>query len=409
MTPNQALKPPKNKAGRPKGTTKVIKKEGTHIQVKSANWRIVIPNLQQYKDSTPDQLMDLKYQILDRLNQRQKPKGLQYYHIAIEHHANGVPHLDILLLYGKSIQYSLTHFDYLLKHGDITTYRKVNDSILNYGKKQDLSPLSNLPQDNKEIVKIQDLKNDPYRFLQLQMLKDPLHFNLEQYCRTHDLYSRISGWTSIKAKLKDSQMAAANLQLKNKPGFRYIDRALIQSQLTPSELHTFDSWSGYQTIVDYLNQIVTYGSRRPFKSKQLLLVGSPDIGKTTLVLALQPYIPVYHTDVSSWFPKYQSGVYRLVFWDQFKLKGGMTHTDLLKFLQGSMMDLQYKGGSTLRTDNPLMILTSNLNLNQHINLKFKDRLQITLAKQNLESRIHVLSIPHRYKLFLLTKLILSPY
>ena len=112
-------------------------------------------------------------------------------------------------------------------------------------------------------------------------------------------------------------------------------------------------------------------------------------------------------DTSNWFPKYRDGVYPLFFWDEFKLKGGMTHTDLLKFLQGSPMDLQYKGGSSLKMDNPLIIMTSNMSLNKHITLKFKDPYQLGLAKQNLGIRIHQVLIPPKLDLFILLKLILK--
>ena len=110
-------------------------------------------------------------------------------------------------------------------------------------------------------------------------------------------------------------------------------------------------------------------------------------------------------DVSNWFPSYRSNVYRLIFWDQFKLKGGMSHTDLLKFLQGSPMDLQYKGGSTLKNDNPLIIMTSNMTLDEHIEFKFKDTCQRKLAKQNLDARIQNLVVPTGLDLHFIRKLI----
>ena len=47
------------------------------------------------------------------------------------------------------------------------------------------------------------------------MLQDPLHFNLQEYVRIHNLDHLITNWSSIKVKLKDMQLAAANLLLKN--------------------------------------------------------------------------------------------------------------------------------------------------------------------------------------------------
>lgn len=390
---------------------------------KSANWRIVIPNLQDYKDASSDQLYQLKCLVLQRLKHRPQDKrshmksqfdrGLRYYHIALERHANGVPHLDILLIYDKSIERKYSDYDYLLKHGNITTYRNLNQAILDYGKKEDKDALSNLPEDKllpsgqsvNQLIQVQQLKKDPYRYLYCQMKKDPLHFNLQEYVQGNQLSPYISNWGSIKVKLKDMQIAAANLSLKSKPGFKFIDRAHIESILTPSELQTFDSWGKYQTIVNYLNQILFHGTKRPFKSKQLLLVGRPNTGKTSLILQLQKHCAVYHMDVTSWFPAYRDGVYPIIAWNQFKLKGGMAHTDLLKFLQGYPMDLQYKGGSSLRRDNQLIVMTSNMTLAQHIDLKFKDEQQRQLARDNLYARIQQVVVPPSFDLHLLYSLV----
>ena len=391
--------------------------------LRSANWRIVIPNLQQYKDASSQQLHQLKCLILQRLRHRpqdprshiksQFDRGLHYYHIALQHHANGTPHLDLLLIYDKSIQRQLTDFDYLFKHGNVSTYRKLSAAIINYGKKQDTAALSNLPEDTvlpsgqsvSTLVEVQQIKKDPYFYLYKQMCKDPLHFNLQQYVKLHQLSRYISCWTTVKSKLKDMQVAAANLLLRDKPGFKLITRALIESVLSPDELITYDSWQGYQTVVNYLNEILKYGCNRPFKSKQLLLTGRPNTGKTSLIRQIQKHCAVYHLNVSSWFPHYRDGVYPLMAWNQFKLKGGMAHTDLLKFLEGTPMDLQYKGGSSLRRDNPLIILNSNMTLEQHIFLKFKELCYRNLAFENLTARITQIRIPDSLDLFLLLKCI----
>ena len=400
-------------------------------QCKSANWRIVIPNLQQYKDSSPPQLHQLKCLILQRLKHRpqdsrshiksQFDRGLRYYHIALEHHANDVPHLDILLIYQKSIRRQLVDYDYLLRHGNITTYRKLNQAIINYGKKQDKDALSNLPEDKiidgqsvSSIIQIQDFKKDPYRYLQLQMLKDPLHFNLQQYVRKNDLYKDISSWSSVKTKLKDSQTAAANLQLKQKPGFKYIDRTLIQSCLSPQQLLTYDSWSGYQTIVNYLNQIVTYGYQRPMKTLNLMITGPPSIGKTALftnryALAgqnpLSNYVAMYPMGTKTWWPNYRSQVYKFILWNQAKLTS-YSYDTILKVLEGNQVDLPQKGSSVLKYDNPLVIMTSNMTLEQLIQQKFNHTFDyVQLARKNLAVRVQNVIVPAGLNLFLLQKLL----
>ena len=403
-------------------------------------YRLVIRNIEGYGtfpvpskrtkrqlDVCPE-LDRLKQRVLDRLFQKQNKRKFKLINWAIAwqtHPASGLPHLDVLLVFQNKVQPVLTAFDYLIKdlkiaqkytddqisrgHVWVTPYspKKLNKAILQYGFKEDPAVITNLTlQAKQQLLTVNLVKADPYLFLRDKMLKDPLHFNVQQYVRMHNLDHHISSWSSIKTKLKDMQMAAANLKLKNKPGFKYIDRTLIQSSLSPQQLLIYDSWSGYQAIVDKLNQIVIYRSNRFFKSKQLLLVGRPNTGKTSLVRQIQKHCATYHLDVSNWFPNYRDRVYSLFFWDEFKLKGGMSHTDLLKFLQGSPMDLQYKGGSSLRMDNQLIIMTSNMSLDQHIKLKFKDKMQQTLAKQNLEARIQQVVVPESLDLFILQKLLI---
>ena len=402
-----------NKIGRPR-------KQGAHIQLKSAHWRIVIPHLQQYRAASSGELMQLKYSILQKLkNPRSQKKksefqrGLRYYRIALEHHADGTPHLDVLLSYDKSIRCSLSNYDYFYKHGNVTTYRRLNQAIIAYGTKQDKDNLHNFPVDISSILELQQLKADPYKYLYDQMCKDPLHFHLEQYVKKHQLSYHISGWSSIKTKLRDMQQAAANLTLKQKPGFRFIDRTLIQSCLSPRQLLSYDSWSGYQKIVDYFNQVSRYGVKRPFKTKNLLVVGPAHIGKTSLIsqpnneagrTPLQSFVTTYHMGMKHWFPKYQDGVYKLILWDQFKLTS-YSYDFLLKFLQGSPVDLPYHGGATKKADNQLVYMTSNLPLERHIQLKFWDQSDRESARQNLAKRIEEVVVPEGYDLFLLQKLI----
>ena len=401
-------------------------------QVKSATWRIVIPNLQQHKDSTLQELHELKCLILQRLKHRPQDKrsnmksqfdrGLRYYHIALQHHANGVPHLDILLIYQKSIKRQLSGYDYLLKHGDITTYRKLNSAIINYGKKQDKDALSNLPEDKitpdgqsvSSLIQLQQLKNDPYSYLYDRMKQDPLHFNVEQYVQKHQLSKYISSWSSIKTKLRDMQQAAANLQLKQKPGFQPITRQLIQSLLSPQQLLTYDSWPGYQTIVNHLNTMIFQKGDRQQKSLNLLITGRPNTGKSALIWqrnplpgrsAISAHCSVYPIGMSQWFPSYKSDVYHCIYWNEAKLTS-YSYDTILKLLDGSPMDLPNKGSVSRKVDNPLIIMTSNLTLQQMIQQKFSyNKSYVDMARKNLSVRVQNVIVPDDLNLFLLQKLL----
>lgn len=387
------------------------------------------PNLSSALDS-------LKQQVLDYLLQQQFKRKVKPTHWSVAwqiHPASGLPHLDLLIVFQSNIRPLINSFDYLIKdlqikqkqadsafkpgHVWVTAYspKKLNQAILDYGFKEDPSVISNLSTQNKQqIIALNLLKADPYLYLQKQMLKDPLHFNLQQYVRIHNLDPYIIGWSSIKTKLKDMQLAAANLTLKDKPGFRYIDRPLIESRLSSDELVLYDSWSGYQTIVDYLNQIVTYGNRRQMKTLNLLITGPASIGKTTLFhnpnhrsdrACVQDYIAVYPMGMSTWFPQYRSGVYKLILWNQAKLTS-YSYDVILKLLEGSYLDLPTKGGIAPKRDNPLIVMTSNMTLQQMIKQKFGyNNSYVDMARANLAVRVQNLIVPPGYKLFLIQKLL----
>ena len=161
---------------------KSSKKTGRAPQIKGKNFRLVIPDLTQFKNSTLDQLMTLKGDVLNFLKQKQKTRDLQYYSIAVERHpTTGIPHLDILLVYPKSVLTSLNRFDKFIKHGDLTRYKTLNLAIIEYNFKEDKQLLSNLPKDLNQIINIQQIKKNSYSYLYDKMKQDPLHFNLQQY------------------------------------------------------------------------------------------------------------------------------------------------------------------------------------------------------------------------------------
>ena len=417
-------------------------------QFDNSIYRLVIRNIDGYGTFLPampntkrainicPQLDALKAQVLDCLLQKENKRTVRprYWSIAWEvHSGTGLPHLDILVAFEKNVKILHDGFDYLIKdlkiaqnytedqvnHGHVwvTPYspKKLNIAILEYGFKEDPAVITNMTEQTKNVL-IQEnrIKADPYRYLELQMLKDPLHFNVEQYVRKHDLAQYISSWSSIKTKLKDMQVAAANLKLKSKPGFKYINRAHIEACLSLSQLKVYDSWSGYQTIVDHLNQIPTYGYKRPLKTKNLLITGPASIGKTSLFhnpnhepehICIQDFCAVYHMGMSTWFPQYRSNVYHMILWNQAKLTS-YSYDTILKLLEGSFLDLPTKGSVAPKRDNPLIVMTSNMTLQQMIQVKFgysKD-LQ-AMAYKNLAVRVHNVVVPKGYNLFLLQKII----
>jgi hypothetical protein len=397
-------------------TPKIPSLKSLAKQVKSRYWRIIIPNLLEYKNSTSQQLHQLKCSVLQRLIAKETKRGLQYYRIALEHHVNGVPHLDILITYLVSKTRRLTDWDHLLRHGNVTKYRQLNTAIIDYGTKEDKFSLSNFPEVTSAILQVQALQQNPFLYLYRKMKLNPLHFNLQQYVESHELAPYIKNWGAIKVKIKDMQEAAANISLKSRPGIQLITRALVQERLTPAQLQVYDSWPGYQTIVDHLNIMTSQKGDRQQKSLNLLITGAPNTGKSALVWQRNPpqgfqsllqHCSVYPMGMAHWFPKYHFDVYHAIYWNQARLTA-YSYDTILKILDGSPLDLPSKGGQSRKVDNPLVIMTSNMTLQQMILQKFNyNRGYLAMARENLSVRLTNVVVPQGLTLFLLQKLLVS--
>ena len=434
---------------RTKGAKNRSEKDGKWVQFQASIYRLNVSYLTGHgtfqilgkdtkrpMDVSPS-LDALKAQVLQQLLCNQKLRGLRHYSVAWQtHQSTGQPHLDVLLIYDKIIKKCYSSFNYLLELCPqrssqttpgvfITPYTKTrfNKAILDYGFKEDPSVLSNLEfktlpsgETVSQYLQVNKLQKDPYLYLYRKMKEDPLHFNVQQYVQKNQLSQYIKGWSTIKSKLKDMQTAAANLKLKSKPGFKFISRQFIESQLNKDELAVFYSWKGYQKIVDYLNQMILQKGRRDPKTLNLLITGAPNTGKSALIWHPNPhdhfnpiskYCSVYPIGMSQWFPKYSSDVYHCIYWNQAKLTS-YSYDTVLKLLDGSPLDLNTKGSVSRKVDNPLIIMTSNLTLDQMITQKFgynKD--YVKMARANLAVRVQNVVVPKGHNLFLLQKLLVQ--
>ena len=373
-------------------------------------FRLVIPALEGYpKDwnwDTPE-IIALRACTVDLLVAKERSRGLKHYLVAVQRHlGTGLPHLDILMIYAKSIKNPLSRYDYLVKHGNMTRYRGVNAAILNYGRKEDPSPLGNL--EPTQVIAESRVKNELYLMMQEAMLKRPFKFDAIEWLADNRLMApavRTNIFKTLRA-IRIRQSLECNRRLTLRPGIRRITEELIQERLSEEELRIYHSWQGYQTIVDHINQVAQWGCRRPRKMSNLLLVGRPNTGKSTLAAEIAKHCATYPLGIKDgWFPHYQSGVYRLLIWDEFELRC-YRYTDLLKLLQGAPMKLPQKGGHVQRADNQLIIMTTNLSLLRHVYNRFRDERDRETSMANLRARIREITIPEGHTLFMLIKLIL---
>ena len=331
------------------------------------------------------------------------------YVVSREFYKTGQAHYHVYLRYNKRLCLRDSKaYDFGGSHPNIQVVRNPLKT-LEYLIKTDVDPLTNLNLDVEISRATCSSKLQLYDYLKAAMLRDPSQFRVEQYIREHNLdayVNKVSNWASQFRMLKLMQEAQCNLRLKQRPGIRRITPELVRQQLTPSEQELYHSWHGYQRIVDYLNQVAEYGFRRPFKTKNLLLVGPPNVGKTSLILEVWKHTAVYPVGVQNWFPRFQNEVYRLFFWDEFRPQM-MDWQQLLVLLQGLPFDLPYKGGSTLKTDNQLWFLTSNQPLRQHV---FKIRrylgeATVDRSQATLRARVEQVVVTSVTPLFILQKLI----
>lgn len=366
-----------------------------------------------------------KYLVEQNPNDRKvKPEK---YLICQQTYQDGTPHFHAILIYPKRKQVINQRFyDYLGIHPNIQTMRNMK-AALEYVCKEDTTPLTNMDLDQQKRVARAKNTISLYQLLENQMKKDPFNFNVYDFCNNHNLFKQVCKANYPKAinLLYKSQESECRAVLRKRPGIRYITRKLIESSLNSSELLEYDSWDGYSTIIDHINQIVespnkSLSSRLPNKTKHLLLVGPSDIGKSALLdhvpssfypyPGLDSYFSTYYLNVAQrYFPPYTTYMSSLVTWQQFTIDSTLfpkkRYNQLLVYLDGSPTQLPIKGKLPVRRmDNPKHILTSNRSLQQQILKTFKSEQSRSLARMNLKSRLDQVVVPPEKSLHFLRKL-----
>ena len=343
---------------------------------------------------------------------------------------SGEPHFHAILIYPtrKNIQRQ-DFYDFLGIHPNIQKMRNMK-AALEYVYKQDTDPHTNMDiVQQKRVARAKD-SSSLYQLLQQQMLKDPFRFDIDDYCATHNIDRHIykANFSKAITLLKRMQPAYARKTLKqNKNGIELITPTLIQQNLNEAQLAQFYSHPCYQKVIDHVNEIHKYpnkdqSTQAPLKTRHLLLVGGPDIGKTSLVYhransvdpypGLAHYYPTYYLSIGEkYFPPYRSYDYALVNWQQFSIVSDMFpksgYNRLLNYLDGSVSALPQKGRPPVeRQDNPKHILTSNLGIKGHVLRSFKSPQNRAMALRNLPARVEEVKIPQGKSIHFLRKLFL---
>ena len=391
-----------------KYTPKIFKQKK---RIRSKYWRLVIPNLskkityEKFSKSSKLPFEKLKLMVLKLLRLKEFSRGLKYYSIAVEKHLSGKHHLDILMIYENSVLNSYKRYDYIIKHGDLTRYSTINESIMKYNLKEDI-PLTNFK--NKMEIIIASSSLDLFqKFIIKKMKEDPFKFRFWNFIYEFELESHLLKFNlqKIEKIVKKIQQQHCRKVLQLKSGIPLITPELIRKTLTPTQYTQYKSWPKYDVIITYINQIVKWGWNRPHKTRNLYLVGPTNTGKTTLLNTLEKHVSTYNLGIKGgWFPGYDSRAFKLLRWDEFNLST-YKYSDLLRLLEGIPMKLPVKGGHVIRGDNQLIIMNSNLKLKQHIEMKFRKPHLVKQAVSNLSTRITQIVVPKNKNLFLLLPLI----
>ena len=309
--------------------------------------------------------------------------------------AEKATHLHLYVGFPKQCHVKLDRFDYLGKHGKLQRVRDYS-SVLKYMTKQ------HKPKANFDYIE-DIMRKDFPRAVEI-LLSQGLH--IRQIYRTYSSIVASKNWSGYLRYLtyqKESEKFRIQLE---KPGIRMITPELIKARLSDQEYNLFYSTDIYQRIVNLINDTVRYGSTRPHKAKALFLTGAPNTGKTTLGLALQQRMGTFTFPDDGWWQGYQSDVFKLIIWNEFDLRR-FQYPTLLKFLQGLRMDLPIKGSHVTRSDNPLILLTSNMTLEELICKRFSSQQNRAKSRANLAVRIDEINIGQT-PIFILIKLLVSP-
>ena len=304
-------------------------------------------------------------------------------------------HLHFYVGFPQQCYVKLDRFDYLGKHGKLERVRNYA-SVLKYMTKE------NRPRANFDYIE-DIMRKDFPRAVEILLSQG---LTIRDIYKTYSSVVASKNWSGHLRYLqyqKDSQKFLTELR---KPGLRFITPELIKARLSDEQQASYYSNPIFPRIVDKINDIVRYGCHRPHKAPALSLVGQPNTGKTTLGLALQAKVGTFTFPDDGWWQGYQSDVFKLIIWNQFDISR-FKYPTLLKFLEGLRMDLPMKGSHVTRSDNPLIFITSNLTLEQHICGRFSVQQKRALSRANLAPRIDEINIG-KTPIFMLLKLLVSP-
>jgi len=280
-----------------------------------------------------------KEEALRRLQEKSfGSKKLEQCMIALEHHADGSPHLHIATSWtGKLNLRSSDCFDFVTdKHGDYQGIKSWN-STLKYLTKEDPEPLTfGIPR---------------------QLLERLSRARNSAIPKTEQIARRLLSGESSQRILLDM------------PGFYMMNRKKIEdfeavcATLKASSmkkpwhgLTTTSSDQPTQKLCEWVNSNAC--QPRAFRQRQLYLHGPPGSGKTTFLRLLNTSLRIFMMPPDEdYYDDYYDGKFDMIALDEFKAQ--KTQQQLNRWLDGQEMSVKKKGLQGYKRDNLPFIIISN--------------------------------------------------
>lgn len=268
---------------------------------------------------------------------------LDWYIIAEEDHADGTPHLHLLLSFKEQFRTCrLDAFDFLGgKHGNYQV-AKNQKKCVQYVTKSD-----NYLAVGIDVASVLQKKSGKFGTLAKLIMEG----------NTLQQLNDVDPGSVLMHKRKLEEYIAWNGRRKEK------EAKLVWKPFLAADVVDLDSTAEIQ-IAEWLNQNI----KRPkeFKSKQLYIWGPPNMGKSSLIRKLSEYLNVYHIPRDEdFYDEYEDEIYDLAVLDEF------THTKTMQWLNqwldGQTFYLRKKGGQIRKSQNIPTIILSNFDVIHNFN------------------------------------------
>ncbi len=273
--------------------------------------------------------------------------------VAQELHADGQPHLHVLIVCNKKYDYTGHNcFDWVAnKHGKYESAVKKRDGKVT---KPLAERLRYVTKDGNFVVWPDSF--DPYQFIFKKWGKAGERFEL-----IRSVARKRNNDGSYKYSLQEIRLFNPDLHFHNRAKLTlYVQDA--RQATNPDRKWVLKDPNDYselwdKQIVRWLNLNLFYARR--FKRKQLWIVASSNCGKSCLVRRLRKYCRVYDVPkFENFYDLYDDHAYDLCHLEELKKDAAPPLGWLNQFAEGAVMTLRVKGAQQNKYRNLPLIVTS---------------------------------------------------